>query len=652
MSMKLRTSDRRVGWRAALLFVGCLALVPRALALEPWVDGRSDGWVSTHVQPVTAVAGCSDGSAFVAAGGGGRPWIVRFDEDGVASWEARLDDWEEVVALLPNDDGSVVIFANRQQPKNDFLVARLSAAGAVEWARTVSRSGSWVLRIGERVTRRAGGGYLVMAETTPLGSGGGFSAVAVELSSFGELASAWELDWTANEDLHAGVAVERDGEILAAIGGSAHTDEAPVLVQFRRDGEVTWARQLDGGGGTFAGLASLPDGRINAVGITKGTNGRELLAARFSSSGELELAWAYEEPSVSRRYYSLASAIEREDGAIYVSLNEIGLYKRPRLVRVDSMLRAAGIVQLVDSIDAGKPGPAPLALFPTLEPLVGTAIDDYREWDLVRTMRLSRAGSVDTLCPLTEPVAAFKMAPRVVTTNPVSIQVESLVLDSVDHALTVTTPGSFSSDVCHDFDGDGIFDREDNCPETPNPGQANADSDQHGDACDLCPSLASPDNSDPDSDSVGTPCDNCPQTSNADQIDSDADGAGDACEPYGPALLFETVRGGSVKPWWSGGPTTLEWNEGRGNSSYNLYRGSLSVLRAGGEITQEPGSHPDAGRHCALAEPRFVDDYDPSPGDAVYWLVSGVGDDGEAPLGLGTDTVRENAHPCPAPSSQ
>jgi hypothetical protein len=54
---------------------------------------------------------------------------------------------------------------------------------------------------------------------------------------------------------------------------------------------------------------------------------------------------------------------------------------------------------------------------------------------------------------------------------------------------------------------DGIPDEDDNCPDVPNPGQENSDSDSHGDACD-----------------------NCPYVDNENQADSNGDGIGDACE--------------------------------------------------------------------------------------------------------------------------
>jgi len=63
-----------------------------------------------------------------------------------------------------------------------------------------------------------------------------------------------------------------------------------------------------------------------------------------------------------------------------------------------------------------------------------------------------------------------------------------------------------------DRDGDGILDDVDNCPDTPNPGQANEDHDLHGDVCDPCPHLAPADPTDED--------------------DDDHDGIGNQCDPH------------------------------------------------------------------------------------------------------------------------
>ncbi|MBU1695199.1 MAG: thrombospondin type 3 repeat-containing protein, partial [Verrucomicrobia bacterium] len=108
-----------------------------------------------------------------------------------------------------------------------------------------------------------------------------------------------------------------------------------------------------------------------------------------------------------------------------------------------------------------------------------------------------------------------------------------------------------------DQDGDGIVDEDDNCPDTPNPDQADLDGDGLGDACDPdldndgvlnandnCLTTYNPQQEDLDGDGLGDACDsdrdgdgiadladNCLDIANPDQADLDGDGLGDACDP-------------------------------------------------------------------------------------------------------------------------
>ena len=79
-----------------------------------------------------------------------------------------------------------------------------------------------------------------------------------------------------------------------------------------------------------------------------------------------------------------------------------------------------------------------------------------------------------------------------------------------------------------DQDGDGIPDRDDNCPDDANAGQEDADGDGKGDECDPCPWDSA---NDGDEDGVCGDVDNCPDDANAGQEDADGDGKGDECDP-------------------------------------------------------------------------------------------------------------------------
>jgi len=107
--------------------------------------------------------------------------------------------------------------------------------------------------------------------------------------------------------------------------------------------------------------------------------------------------------------------------------------------------------------------------------------------------------------------------------------------DRDDNCVLVKNPGQQDTDndaigdVCdEDIDGDGVDNEQDNCVVEANPGQGDTDGDGIGDVCDSDPQ------NDRDQDGVANDIDNCPDTPNPGQLDADGNGVGDACEPPPP----------------------------------------------------------------------------------------------------------------------
>ncbi len=99
-----------------------------------------------------------------------------------------------------------------------------------------------------------------------------------------------------------------------------------------------------------------------------------------------------------------------------------------------------------------------------------------------------------------------------------------------DHLGVEIYPAVPCSSPGLDIDSDGIIDKADNCPNAPNPSQADDDGDFVGIACDNCPGLPNYDQAARDNDGLGDACDNCPLTDNPGQEDDDSDGVGNACD--------------------------------------------------------------------------------------------------------------------------
>lgn len=162
-----------------------------------------------------------------------------------------------------------------------------------------------------------------------------------------------------------------------------------------------------------------------------------------------------------------------------------------------------------------------------------------------------------------------------------------------------------------DTDSDGIADASDNCPNTPNASQRDADGDGIGDACLIITGVNS------DSDVWPNNIDNCPTSANNDQVDGDSDGLGDSCDPDVVCSSINCLNGGSpyisqrggcecICPSGFGGPTCAQ------PSSPNPGGGSST----GVEIAVNPSASQSAYLTSLGNSPRptvdasYADDYD------------------------------------------
>jgi hypothetical protein len=257
-------------------------------------------------------------------------------------------------------------------------------------------------------------------------------------------------------------------------------------------------------------------------------------------------------------------------------------------------------------------------------------------------------------------------------------------------------------DTCTDTDGDGFGNPgfpvntcpDDNCPVDANPGQEDVDGDSIGDAC--CGSIADTDNDslfdcadgDDDNDGVADGLDTVPLNPNA-CADDDGDGCDDCAvgtDGFGPLGdkdpandgadfdgdglcnsgdldddndgtddgldCAQFSRGVSAPPGAvgntlllskSGADAVLEWSNGAGGPTSNVYRGTLAG----------PWVYNETCYEAQDTDRQSIDSEIPAPGQASFYLVSAVNVCGETRHHVdSTGTDRFPTTPCAAAGNE
>jgi sugar lactone lactonase YvrE len=311
---------------------------------------------------------------------------------------------------------------------------------------------------------------------------------------------------------------------------------------------------LTGGGRLYRlDLASLVLAPLtqNAIGSHVTLNRAGTVAYLTSPSGAL-LSFDLESGEV----HAIANGLHFPQGIVlspdglsaYVVEVNFGSVSGDRLSRVD--LGTGAIVPILDGLLGAEeltidPTGSVLYLseelghrFRSVDPVTGTAttlLDGVTAYALGIIPRAACSGRfvVPGLTHVTLPAH---------TTLPIPIALDGTELTAGHYDATLAVRSSdplhprlllpVGLDVLPDTDGDGVANRDDNCPTVANPDQADQDHDGRGDACDNCPSVA-----------------------NADQADRNNDGAGDACQTDVALLavrqeegVFVAVRLGLTDP--------------------------------------------------------------------------------------------------------
>lgn len=462
---------------------------------------------------------------------GGNVIVLRLDAAGAIVWQHAYGgaDRESAGDVLPMADGGFVLASTTWSfgaGFSDVWVVRLDGAGNILWQRAYGTARDETAR---GVEPAPDGGVYVVASAREEDLS--VSTWVLRLDAAGEVVS--QFAYRTGSAPEAAAASLDGGLLLAGEASfprcSVSTDLDVWVMKLEASGEILWSRRQHSGYPDLArGIVATADGGAALLGWNGLVQSFEV--SKLSPGGAVE--WRREHGPL---YQGSAEWIEgTADGGLLVGGTRSFPGHDVVLLKLDATGvaqwgKAYGLGSFFTNLDYGRsvreiPGDGIVvgATTGSLAP-AGNGIDFW-------VLRLDDTGASAAPCGIELKLVSDERSAAVVSetlpvvrTAPV-ISVTATSSDPLPYAATSAECANAGADP----DGDAVPADRDNCPDSINPDQADADRDGIGDLCDVCPT--DPWN-DPDADGICGALDNCPSVWNPQQGDANADGEGDVCEP-------------------------------------------------------------------------------------------------------------------------
>jgi len=218
--------------------------------------------------------------------------IAKYSSTGTLQWQRTLggtgSDFSYSVATDSADDIIVTgQTASAGAGSNDFLIAKYNSAGTLQWQRTLGGTGS---DAGQSVTVDSAGNVIVTGHTASAGAGSSDFLIA-KYSSTGTLQWQRTLGGTGGDVGYSVTTDSADNIIVTGYTGSAGVGSSDSLIaKYSSAGALQWQRTLGGTGGD-AGQSVTVDsaGNVIVTGQTDsaGAGGNDFLIAKLPPDGSL-----------------------------------------------------------------------------------------------------------------------------------------------------------------------------------------------------------------------------------------------------------------------------------------------------------------------------------------------------------------------------